>query len=400
MLGVSATPEFLADTVTAATDRTRLFKDGFRLIRLDMLWEEIETAPGFWDWTNYDRVIDDLVDRGFEPLVILAYGNPNYFAGPCPMPDGGIFPCLPEDKEPFYRFARNAAERYEGRVKFFEVWNEPNGWFRFWPTVVGGDPAAYAELTRNTVTAVRSKCPGCQVLAGGMVYLPTPITMGQLDFMSGMQARVPTIFEQVDGIAFHAYTFYPPVHPPETQNLNQVPFDEAMQSVRAACACERPLWVTETGWTAVGQLTEEDRARFAVRGLLLPLTQGAQSWLWWSVRDVVREVLVAPAEGHFGLLAADGTPHPVYTALTQMMKELGDATEVTDVRREYHLASPYEWAIRFRWPDGHSAEVFWYAGRDEGPRLASLKGKRGVAVTTGIEVNAEQLGADPVLVRR
>jgi hypothetical protein len=399
VLGISATPDFLADTVTAATDRTRLAKDGFRIVRMDVLWQYVETTPGVWDWSQYDRIIDDLIARGFEPLLILDYGNPIYFDGNCPALDAGIFPCLPDDQEPFYRFARRAAERYADRVKTYEVWNEPNGWFRFWPTVAGGDPAAFAVLAEKTAEAIHLKCAECKVLSGGLVYLPSPITRGQLDFMKGMQDAIPEVFTKVDGIGFHAYTFYPPIDPPETKNQNQVPFDEALQSTRDACACETPLWITETGWTAVKGLTETERAQFAVRSLLMSLTQGVQSWLWWSVRDVVGEVLVAGPEGHFGLMASDGTPHQQYSAIVRTMKELGDATEVTDLRNEYHLARPYEWALRFQWPDGRTAEVFWYGGRGEGRRLAALNGKQGLSLTTGAPVEAGHLGSDPILVR-
>src|SRR5690606_24049521 len=111
------------------------------------------------------------------------------------------------------------------------------------------------------------------------------------------------------------------------------------------------------------------RAQYAVRGLLIALSQGAKSWLWWSVRDVTRDDLVAPQEGHFGLLAADGTPHAAYKALANTMRELGGATSVTDLRGTLGLTKPYAWALRFGFEDGGSADVLWYGGRGAGPRV-------------------------------
>lgn len=400
VLGVSTTPEFLAATTTAAADRARLRKDGFRIVRFDLLWPTVEVSPGVWDWREADRVIDDLTGRGFEPLVLLAYGHPAYVDDPaaCHAQDTGIFPCLGDDTAPFARYAAKVAARYAGRVRHYEIWNEANGWFRFWPRVEGGDPAAYARLVAAAAKAVHGACGGCTVVSGGLVYLPTPITRGQVDFQERMRAAVPKVFDAVDGIGFHAYTFYPPIDAPENEGQLQVPLDEALDAARDACACDRPLWVTETGWTAVAGLSEAERARFALRGMLIALSRGARSWLWWSVRDVVRDDLVAPAEGHFGLLDRDGAPHPAYTALVRTMKTLGAATAVTDLRDELGLQAPYTWALRFSFEDGTARDVIWYAGRGGGPRVEAYAGRAGVRLTDGTPVVVDRWSGDPVVV--
>lgn len=399
VLGISATPEFLADTVTGTTDRARLAADGFKLVRFDLLWSEIETAPGVWDWTEADRIIDTLLAAGFEPHVLLLYGNPLYASDAlgCDAPDG-IYACLPDDPAPFIRYAAAVAERYLGKVKIYEVWNEANGWFRFWPQAEGGDPAAYARLVARTARAVHAKCAACTVISGGLVFLETPITMGQVEFQERMRAAVPEVFDTVDGVGYHAYTFYPPIDAPENEGHIQVPLDESLAAAKVSCACDRPLWVTETGWSAVAGLTEAERAKFAARGLLISLSQGARSWQWWSTRDRDGADLVAPAEGHFGLLASDGTPHPVYTALVNTMKELGEANAVTDLRDELGLQKPYAWALRFTFKNGSVKDVIWYAGRGEGPRVAPYAGSSGARLTDGAKVTVDRLTGDPVVV--
>lgn len=400
VLGLSATPEFLADTVTGSTDRARLARDGFKKIRFDLLWSEVETSPGVWDWSKTDHIIDTLVARGFEPHVLLAYGHPDYVtaADDCHAPDQGVFPCLPADPAPFIRYAEAVVEHYAGKVKIYEVWNEANGWFRFWPQVEGGDPAAYARLVARTARAVHAKCAGCTVLSGGLVFLETPITMGQVEFQAKMRAAVPEVFDTVDGVGYHAYTFYPPIDAPENEGQLQVPLDESLAAAKAACACDRPLWVTETGWTAVAGLDENERARFAVRGLLISLSQGVRSWQWWSTRDRDGADLVAPAEGHFGLFTPDGTPHPVYTAIVNTMKELGAAISVTDLRDELGLQKPYVWALRFTFKNGAAKDVVWYAGRGEGPRVAEYTGATGTRLSDGAKVVFDKPTGDPVVI--
>lgn len=407
-LGVSSTRDFLADTVTAAADRQRLSADGFKIVRLDLLWQEVEPAPGVENYAAFDKAIADLNARGLVPLLILLYGNPAFddAGATCPQPDMGVWACMGSDFGPFVRFAERTAKRYKGKVKLYEVWNEPNGWFRFWPRVEGGDPAAFARLTADTADAVHRACPACEVLSGGMVYLASPISLSQREFMQRMMAAVPDVFERIDGIGFHAYTFYPPVDPPELAAnpvpglFGQVPLDESLADVKAACNCDKPLWITETGWTAVGNLTQEERARYALRGFLLALTQGAKSWLWWSVRDYRAEKLVAPQEAHFGLLDTEGAPHPAYEALTKLIELAGDAVEVTDVRAEYGFAAPYAWAVRLTWPNGSTGEVLWFAGRGDAPPVpAALRGQAAVRLRDGQKVSLSVLDGDPVLVK-
>jgi polysaccharide biosynthesis protein PslG len=402
VLGLSTELEFFDDSVSAATARERMASDGFHYMRFDLLWEEVEPAPGVWEWSKYDREVELLLDLGFEPIVLLLYGNAAYFEGSCAQLDQVIFPCLPEDKTPFYVYVKKTVERYRAQgVRIFEIWNEPNGWYRFWPTAEGGDPHELARFTSAAAKAIREVCEDCTVLSGAPIHLPSPINIGQLEYMSYMQEAVPDIFRQVDGMGFHFYTFYPPVDPPETSSdmgLRQVPLDRALRSVREACDCETPLWITETGWTAVGSLTETDRARYAVRGYLIALSEGVQSWLWWSARDVVREHLVAGPEGRFGLFSPAGEPHPPYLALSRTANLLGDAIEVQDVRRLQGLREPYEWAMRFMFTDGRRAEVFWDGHPQGGRPFAAHAGKRGVNLISGEETEANFLGPDPVLV--
>lgn len=400
VLGISATPEFLAATATAASDRARLAADGFNIVRFDLLWSEVEPTPGVQDWAEGDRIVGELIAAGFEPHILLAYGHPAYVTGAddCHAPDTGVFPCLPDDPAPFIRYAEAVVARYRGKVRIYEVWNEANGWFRFWPQVEGGDPAAYARLVARTARAVHAACAECVVISGGLVFLETPITMGQVEFQENMREEVPGVFDAVDGVGYHAYTFYPPVDAPENEGDLQVPLDQSLAAARASCACDRPLWVTETGWTAVAGLTEDERARYAARGLLISLSQGARSWQWWSVRDVVRDDLVAPAEGHFGLLAPDGTPHVAYAAIVNTMKALGAATAVTDLRDVLGLQKPYAWALRFTFKDGSTKDVVWYAGRGEGPRVSAYAGLAGTRLTDGAKVTIDRFTGDPVVV--
>jgi hypothetical protein len=400
-LGVSATGLDLDASAESVGVRKELIAAGFRIVRFDVLWQDVETVKGVYDWAAVDARIDGLLAAGFEPLVLLAYGNPLYYDEFCPQADGYVFACTGADAGPFAAFAGAAAARYGGRVKHFEIWNEPNGWFRFWPQANGGDPRAYARLLARATAAVHEACADCTVVSGGMVYLETPITNGQARFMRVMNLEVPGIFRAVDGVGVHEYSWYPPIDPPEAANGLEVPYDAALSDVRANCSCgDAPLWITEVGWTAVAGSTEADRARYGVRAWLMSLPYGIESWLWWSARDLDVPGLINAAEGHFGLFAWGGAPHPVFASLARASERLGAAVTAADVRAEYGLRAPAEWAVRFTFRDGRTADVVWYGGRGEGPAVAALAGKQGVNLITGATVAAATLGADPVFVTR
>src|SRR5207248_1378000 len=94
--------------------------------------------------------------RGLRVIPILAYGHPDYssrgaFVGGTPL-GGGIPPFYvanaqyfpPDNPADFARYARTVAHHYRRQAIGFEIWNEQNEGWRFWPP--HEDPAAYGRL--------------------------------------------------------------------------------------------------------------------------------------------------------------------------------------------------------------------------------------------------------------
>jgi len=57
------------DLITAA---------GFKFIRMDFVWSEIEQQKGVYDWSAYDELTANLDRRGIRAYYILDYSNPLY----------------------------------------------------------------------------------------------------------------------------------------------------------------------------------------------------------------------------------------------------------------------------------------------------------------------------------
>ncbi len=407
--GFSPAGEDIWDTETSRGIRSQLIDAGFRWIRYYVDWNRIEQTRGELDWTTADERLDALIDEGFEPLGLLPHGNALYTANPedCEPIVGGAEECAPEDLEDFARFAGEAAARYRGRIGVWEIWNEPNNWFRFWADTPGGDPARYARLTRLAAEAIRENCPECVVLSGGLVYIDySPVVVGQEQFMADMVAAEPDLFETLQGVGVHYYGTYPPVVPPEEIAGPQIPLADALDATAEHCDCDLPLYITETGWTAVRDLTRLDQARYALRSYLIALTREVRMWLWWSIRELSGGEMAAPEEANFGMFTAEGQPNLVFTVMADFLTEYGDAVAAVDVTSDYGLEKPRDWAVRLMWADGRTALVLWSNVDDdddadaEGPPVPDgISTDGAVDLVTGEAVEFTRLGHSPVLIR-
>src|SRR5437762_760558 len=89
---------------------------GVSTVRMDFLWEDVEPARDTFCFDKYDRIIDLLQENGIAVLGVLNY-SPSW-----------LFPQWNHPPEPglYARYAARVAARYKGRVRHWEIWNEPD----------------------------------------------------------------------------------------------------------------------------------------------------------------------------------------------------------------------------------------------------------------------------------
>jgi polysaccharide biosynthesis protein PslG len=139
----------------------RLESLGVKLVRLNVLWSDVESTRGRYDWSGYDPIIEGLHERGIEPVLTL-YSTPAWANGQ----RGTNW--APTSGATFAAFARHAAKRYP-YVRRWLVWNEPNQrrWLR--PTT----PEIYVKQLLNPAYAAIHKARPGALVAGG-VTAPRP----------------------------------------------------------------------------------------------------------------------------------------------------------------------------------------------------------------------------------
>ncbi|PWH20963.1 MAG: hypothetical protein DDG58_00170, partial [Ardenticatenia bacterium] len=114
----------LTDEVEAAKIRRTLEmvrEMGARWIVEYFPWAYIEPLPGLQDWKHADLVIDHAVHQGLT--VIARLGMVPQWA----RPTGSVSSFLNEEHYPdFAHFVGDFVSRYNGRVHYIIIWNEPN----------------------------------------------------------------------------------------------------------------------------------------------------------------------------------------------------------------------------------------------------------------------------------
>ncbi len=311
---------------------------GFHWIRQEFPWEDIEihgrgdfedrrNDPPRSAWEKYDHIVALAEQYGLEIQARLS--NPPAWSRADGNARGTFAP--PDDIQDFVNYAVTVAERYRGRIRAYQVWNEPNIYPEWGEQNV--DAAAYTDLLCRTYEALKAVDPTIIVISGALA--PTAALDGRnltdVAFLQQMyDAGAGACF---DVLAVNGY------------GLRSGPTDRRMrpmimnygrnQWIRdimvANGDAEKPIWISEMNWNPVpgpeevpdiagrynyGQVTEEQQARW------VPLAY-ERARLEWPWVGVINYWYFKPASDYernqsfyyFRMVEPDFTPLPVYEAM-------------------------------------------------------------------------------------
>lgn len=133
---------------------------GFTWCKVNFGWRDIEgAAKGAFDWSHTDWIVETANNENIDLLVRIDHQ---------PQWTGGGFPTNgpPDKTQDLVDFLTAIVSRYKGRVRAYEVWNEPN-LAREW----GGklpDPGAYCKLLKVSYAAIKAADPNAMVISAGL----------------------------------------------------------------------------------------------------------------------------------------------------------------------------------------------------------------------------------------
>ena len=126
--------------------------------RIDFLWDDIESSPQEFNFTKYDYIVDLCNKNNLNILAILDYSATWATAK-------GIWNYPPKDNKLFVNFAAKVIERYKDKIKYWEVWNEPDS-FTYW--VTQDQLKSYCVLLKDVYIAAKKVDADCKILNGGL----------------------------------------------------------------------------------------------------------------------------------------------------------------------------------------------------------------------------------------
>ena len=323
---------------------------GIRFARQQFVWEDIEihtkgdfsdrrnNPDGILAWDKYDHIVDTAVQYNVQ--LIGRIDNPPLWSRAAGDANGSTAP--PDNFDDYGDFVRAVVERYRGRVRYFQLWNEPNA-RNEWSSNI--DPEAFTRLLCTGYRAAKQAYPEAIILAPPL----SPTNQVQQDYLNDL------IFLQRMYDAGAADCF--DILSAQGYGLRSSPTDRRLQPSRinfnyllytrdlmvANGDAATPLWVSETGWNALpigmvpegqemfGQVSLEQQAKYAVE-----LYQRARAeWPWagvlnyWFLRRPSAET--TQQYYYFRIMEPDFTPLPAWNALsTYTQSPLPPQTAVAD----------------------------------------------------------------------
>lgn len=245
-------------------------------------WACLEPVRGQWDFNRLDKYVALSIQHGIEPVLVL--GNSPVWASSRPFETsaygrGGA--AEPRSISDWENYVRRVATRYHGRVRYYEIWNEPNLTQFF-----SGSVKTMLELARVAHTVLKNVDPTIQVLS------PSPTERRGIKWLDEFLRLGGGHY--VDIIAYHFY-----VRPAPPEQMVALIGDVRLLMDRYGQGA-KPLWNTESGWDILNAGQDSARsnalsgklaADFVTRALVLNWASGVSRFYWYAWDNTIMGLL-------------------------------------------------------------------------------------------------------------
>src|SRR5215471_4458617 len=106
------------DTVARSNVIGDVKQAGFNWITEQIEWDAVEMAPGEYDWSQLDPIVNEGNAAGLNIMLSFEHAPVFYRA-----PTSGL---MPGDPATYGAFLTAVASRYPGMIQAYELWNEEN----------------------------------------------------------------------------------------------------------------------------------------------------------------------------------------------------------------------------------------------------------------------------------
>ena len=333
-IGVEGTIRWLGGAELEETV-ARLRVAGASHTRESIAWYRVEPERGRFTWEEIDPWVREAARQGLR-IVGLLDGPPEWATG---ADDRWVAPVEGEALADYANYVRRVVERYGTNGSFWaensdlpklpivewNVWNEPyQSWFwhnqgaHAWP-----DPEGYARMFATVAAEARGADPNARFMAEVEISTDDP---GNEPFLAAMFDAVPDLADHMDIASVHPYVHSEGPPPDECRAGPERRYSFCrVRTIRSILdrhgASGAGLWITEFGYSTcpsctkwkVSEATQADYLRSAFR--LARSWDVVDGFIWWIYRTDEADPTVA--EDWMGLVHADGSPKPAWSAFAE-----------------------------------------------------------------------------------
>ena len=274
---------------------------GVRIVRIDFAWEDIEPRQGEFSFAKHERILDALDRHHLKTLAILHY-NPAWRSS-APWNSAPI-------QEDYLTYARATIHHFKTRVKYWEIWNEPDS-KTYWIPQDG--MVAYSRLLKAVYPVIKAEDPSAQVLLGGMTE------NGPFSLRRVYQNAGKDCFDIVN-----IHPFADPIRPHSNQTLKGI-YISLMRVMKEFGDEDKPIWFTElgcpgvkkpgtnNGWWEGMSPTEEQQAQWVTTVYTEALQWKGVKKIFWAFFRETPDIFHCGVD-NFGLVRDDFSKKLAYEA--------------------------------------------------------------------------------------
>ncbi|NWJ95967.1 MAG: O-antigen ligase family protein [Chloroflexi bacterium] len=326
---------------------------GFGFIRQNFPWEALEPTRGQFEWAKFDEIVAKAELRQLQ--IIARLDRPPFWARPKEFDrlkearpkDFSTLTGPPENYEDYANFVAEVARHYQGKLKFYQLWNEPNLSNEWNDRKVNA--TEYVNLLKVAYTRLKQIDPTAVVLAAPLAATdqsgPQFNNLNELTYLdemyrAGAKAYFDILTVMIYGLGYSPdYRFLQPdfrYNDFKRINLNRAAASREVMVKYGDKA--KSVWAMEYGWVAIppgpylndylnpqkwnqqwGQnISEEEQGNYLVGGL----ERARKEWPWLGVVSVWffradPPLAARPTDptNYFALVQPDFQPRPAYLKL-------------------------------------------------------------------------------------
>jgi hypothetical protein len=308
-------------------------------------WPWLEPVQGKWNFTELDKLVDLAARHKVDILLPLGLSPQWASARPNEKSSYSLgFAAEPADINNWRIYVRTVALRYRGKIRYYEIWNEPN-----LPGFFSGSVETMITLTKEAAKILKEVDPTVVVVSPSATAPGSgPVWIEKFLKQGGGQ--------YVDIIGYH---FYVSPQPPE----DMVPLVSTIKGIMTKYAVSKPLWNTEAGWFMANEKTPVIAAASGFKSKVLNKDEAmayiARSYILnWAV-GVERFYWYAWDNGEMGLTEKDGkTVKMQATAYAEIQKWLVGAKMVKCASDDNGT-----WVCQLTRAGGYKSRIIWNPNR-------------------------------------